>query len=205
LRLALWRSDGNIPRVEVITLLRRSCEQLFRCEIGLNWKTYLRRRADQSTYFWVVFGRCRSPHVDKVDIRDGHVRRIQFAERLVRLAIALVDLDRPVVVDALVSLVRDVLHVSGTAPAGQDGLELRVHSGPDLDPGGVAGIGHRVVVDVYVLDDIVFFDVLAQRSDRDTVGTVAFQALHDDVGAVGLERDAVVRVIDDGVLDNDVV
>jgi len=153
----------------------------------MSWKTYLRRRADQGAYFGIVLRRCRPPHVDEVYIRNGHIGRVQLAERLVRLPIALVDLDRPVVIDALISLVRDVLHVPGAATAGQDGLEVGVHARPDLDPSGVTGIGHSVVIDVHVLDDVVLLSILAQRSDRDAVGTVTLQALYDNVGAVRLE------------------
>jgi hypothetical protein len=55
------------------------------------------------------------------------------------------------------------------------------------------------------LDVIDFADVLAETANADAVATIAHEVLHDDVGAVGLEGDAVVAVVDVGVLDYDVV
>jgi hypothetical protein len=52
-------------------------------------------------------------------------------------------------------------------------------------------IVHGDIVDKDVLDDVDFADVLAQRTDRDTVGAVAVQVLDEDVGAVWFEGDAV--------------
>lgn len=42
-----------------------------------------------------------------------------------------------------------------------------------------------------VLHNVDFALVLAQGSDRDPVRAVAVQVLHDDIGAVGFERDAI--------------
>jgi 2-hydroxychromene-2-carboxylate isomerase len=54
---------------------------------------------------------------------------------------------------------------------------------------------------LYVVD---FADVLAQAAYADAVAAVAPEILHEDVRAVGLEGDAVVAVVDVGVLDDDV-
>jgi hypothetical protein len=130
---------------------------------------------------------------------------VQLAQRLIRLAVALVDLDGPVVVDVVVELVRDVAHVARTAAAAEGRRLERVDAGPHLDARAVARVGHRVIVDVDVLDNVVLRRVLAQRPDRDAVAAVALQPLHHHVGAVRLERHAVVAVVDDRVLDHDAV
>lgn len=171
-----------------------------------------------------MFGARRAPEVQKVDVRDGHVRLWkgsadvhlyrntkeytyweQFTEGLVGLAVALVHLDRPVVVVVVVLLVGDVLDVAGATAAAEGGGLVRVDAGPDLDAGSVARVGHAVVEDVDVLDNVVLVHVLAKGPDRDAVAAVAREALDDDVGAIGLERDAVVPVVDDRVLDHDAV
>ena len=53
------------------------------------------------------------------------------------------------------------------------------------------GIEHWDVVDENILDDIDFVLVLAQGTNRDTLGAVAVEVLNDDVGAVGLEGNTV--------------
>lgn len=103
------------------------------------------------------------------------------------------------------SVIRHVPHAAKPAAAVEQVLERRLHAGPDLDAGSVAGVGHGDVVDVQVLDDIRLALVLAEGTDADTVRARAVEVLHDDVCAVGLERDAVVRVDDDRVLDDDAV
>ena len=76
---------------------------------------------------------------------------------------------------------------------------------PDFDARAVGGVGHTDVVDVNVLHVIDFADVLAETADANAVAAVAHEVLNDDIGAVGLEGDAVVAVVDVGVLDYDVV
>lgn len=121
------------------------------------------------------------------------------------MAVALVHLDGPVVVVVIVLLVGDVLDVAGATAAAERGGLVRVDAGPDLDARPVARVGHAVVEDVDVLDNVVLLHVLAEGADRDAVAAVAREALDDDVGAVGLERDAVVPIVDDRVLDHDAV
>ena len=58
---------------------------------------------------------------------------------------------------------------------------------------------------VEVLHDVDLSGVLAQRADADAVAAIADQVLHDDVRAVGLERDAVVAVVNVRVLNDNVV
>jgi hypothetical protein len=69
--------------------------------------------------------------------------------------------------------------------------------GHTLDARTIGGIGHGGVVNVDVLYDIKLLDVLAQRPDRDAVRAIAVEALDDDVGAVRLEGNAVIAVVDD--------
>jgi hypothetical protein len=69
-----------------------------------------------------------------------------------------------------------------------------VWSEGDEEQGCVAtyrSIVHRDVVHKDVFDDVDFVNVLAQRTDGDTVGAVAVQVLDEDVGAVWFEGDAV--------------
>jgi hypothetical protein len=188
---------------------------------------YLFRRADQRADLGIVLGARRSPKVQEVDIRNGHVGlvilvskepighshnhqlssayRKQLAESLVGLAITLVHLNRPVVVLVVVLLVGDVLDVASAAAAAECGRLVRVDAWPDLDAGAVTGVGHAVVEDVDVLNNVVLLHVLTQRADRDAVAAVASQALHHNVGTVGLEGNAVVAVVDDRVLNHDAV
>lgn len=77
-------------------------------------------------------------------------------------------------------------------------------AGPDLDTGTIRGVRHADVGNVDVLHNVDLSDVLSERANGDTVGAVADKVLHNDVGGVGLERNAVVAVVDVGVLDDDV-
>jgi len=103
------------------------------------------------------------------------------------------------------AIVRDVLDSTTTASAlkitGESGRSTR----PDLDARTVRRIRHTDVVHVNVLDNINLSWVLAQRTNTNTVAAVADQVLNNDVGAVRLERHAIVAVVDVRVLDHDVV
>jgi hypothetical protein len=76
---------------------------------------------------------------------------------------------------------------------------------PDFDACAVGGIGHADVINVDVLHVVNLADVLAETAHTDAMRSITDEILHDDVGAVGLEGDAVVAVVDVGVLDYDVV
>ena len=52
-------------------------------------------------------------------------------------------------------------------------------------------VKHGDVVDEDVLDDVDFAGILTQGANGDTVRAVAVQVLDENVGAVGLECDAV--------------
>lgn len=52
-------------------------------------------------------------------------------------------------------------------------------------------VEHRNVIDKDVLHNVDFVLVLAQRTNGDTVRAVAVEVLNNDVGAVGLEGNAV--------------
>lgn len=103
------------------------------------------------------------------------------------------------------SVISHVPHTTQTTTSIQQVLECGLDTGPDLDPSCVTGISHGDVVDVQVLDNVRLSFVLAERSDADAMRAGAIEILHDDVGAVWLERDAVVRVDDDRVLDDDAI
>lgn len=126
------------------------------------------------------------------------------AQRDILLAVALRDFNRVVDVRDLHGIVCDVSHCACAAATLEVAGECGGRTGPDFDAGAVRGVGHADVVDVDVLDVVYFAHVLAEGADRDAVGAVADEVLDDDVGAVGLEGDAVVAVVDVGVLDDDV-
>jgi hypothetical protein len=135
----------------------------------------------------------------------GEERTYLVAKRQVLLAIALSNLNGVIDVRQNHAVIGDVLDSTGSASTLEVAGEGGRSTGPDLDTRTVGSIGHANVVHVDVLDDIDFASVLAQATNADTVGAVANKILHDNVGAVGLERDAVIAVVDDGVLDDDIV
>lgn len=94
--------------------------------------------------------------------------RIHIAERLVLAAIALRQLDDPVVVLIAVVVICHIADVSRAASAAERGLERRLDAGPDLDARAVRGVRHADVVDVDILDDVKLLDILAKRPDTDT-------------------------------------
>ena len=56
-----------------------------------------------------------------------------------------------------------------------------------------------------ILHNIDLSLVLAERSDTDTVRAIAHQSLHYNIGAVGLEGDTIIAIINVRILDNDAV
>lgn len=58
---------------------------------------------------------------------------------------------------------------------------------------------------VDVLNNIGFAFVLAQRSDTDTMTSIAMKVLNQDVGAIRFEGDTIVTIVDVTVLNDDVV
>lgn len=112
-------------------------------------------------------------------------------------SITLVDLDSEVVVVVNHGVVGNITHValSTTADPGRVPLFNGVCPRPDFEPGGGGRVSHCVVVDVQIGDDVILVGVVAERPDRDTVGSIAVEALDDDVGAIWFERDAVVVVV----------
>lgn len=125
------------------------------------------------------------------------------AQRLILPPVALVDRDGAVAAAAAELVVR---HVPDAAPpaAGVDGVAARDPVGPDLEAGAVGRVGHGGVVHVQVLDHVDLPVVLAQGADRDAVRAGAGEVLDHDRGGVGLEGHAVVGVLDDRVLHDDV-
>lgn len=66
-------------------------------------------------------------------------------------------------------------------------------------------VDHRDVLDQDVGDDIRDAVVLTERTDGDTVRTVANEVLNKHVRSVGLEGNAVVAVDDDRISNHQVV
>jgi len=54
-----------------------------------------------------------------------------------------------------------------------------------------AGIVHRGIVDIYILDDIVLARILSERSNRYPMGAITEHVLDQEIGAIGLEGDAI--------------
>lgn len=136
---------------------------------------------------------------------------VLVAQSEIALSVALCDLNSIVNVLDGHSVVGNVLDASRTTSSLQVGRKGRSHARPDLDASTILnvvlvllyvgqttffrdtyrGIEHRNVVDENVLDDIDFILVLAQGANGDTVRAIAVEVLDDDVGAVGLEGNAV--------------
>lgn len=57
------------------------------------------------------------------------------------------------------------------------------------------------VLDVRMLDDVLYARVLSDAAHTHTVGVVAPEVLHKYVGCVGLRREAIVPNVDSGVGD----
>lgn len=139
------------------------------------------------------------------DVGDGQLGRKLIAGSEILLAVALGNLDGIVDVTDLHRVVGDVVDTALATTALKVAGKGSGRTGPDFDAGTVAGVGHRDVVYEDVLDDISLGGVLTQGANRDTVAPVALQILDEDVGAVGLERDTVVTIVDHRVLYNNVV
>lgn len=143
-------------------------------------------------------------HVGDGDVADGERGWEFVAQRQVLLAVALRHLDRVVDVVDRHGVVGDVADAASASAALEVAGESGGRAGPDLDARAVGGVGHGNVVDVDVLHDVDLTDVLAKGADRDTVAAIAVQVLYNHVGAVGLERDTVVSIVDHTVLDDNV-
>lgn len=117
------------------------------------------------------------------------------AESQVLLAVALSDLDGVINVGDGHAIVCDVLDRTTTASTLEVAGESRRSAGPDLDTRTVGSIGHADVVHIDVLNVVDLTRVLAQRTYTDAVATVADKVLNNDVGAVRLERDTVIAVV----------
>jgi len=144
-----------------------------------------------------------------VSFRTGlgwwEVRAYLVAKSQVLLTVALSNLNRVVDVGNSHAVIRNVLNGTTATSALQIAGESRRSTRPDLDTRTVRSIRHADVVHVDVLDDINFAGVLAQRTDTNTVAAVTDEVLNNDVGAVGLERNTIVAVVDMRVLNHDVI
>jgi len=150
---------------------------------------------------------------------DGNCDRVSFRKRIgwwqvrtyliakcqILLAVALSNLNRVVDIRNSHAVVCNVLNSTATASTLQVTRESGRSTRPDLDTRTVGSIRHADVVHVNVLDDINFAGVLAQRTNADTVATVANQVLNNDVGAVRLEGNTIVAVVDVRILNHNVV
>ena len=142
--------------------------------------------------------------VPDLNITDSQTGGKLIAERQVLLAIALRNLDGVVHIRHRQSVVRDVVDATQATASLEITRERRGRARPDLDARQVTRVEHGDVVHEDVLDDIRFAGVLAEGSDADAVAAVAVNVLDQDLGAVGLEAHAVVSVVYDAVLDDNV-
>jgi hypothetical protein len=53
-------------------------------------------------------------------------------------------------------------------------------------------IMHRDIVDIDIFNDVILANILAERTDRDAVRSVAPEVLNQDIGAIWLEGYAVL-------------
>ena len=139
-----------------------------------------------------------------LDVTDREVRRELIAEREVLLAVALSDFNGVVDVLDEHAVVGDVVDAAGASTALEVTGESSGRSRPHLDACTVGSILHCDVGDEDVLHDVGLAFVLAERADTDAVASITVQVLDNDLGAVGLEADAVVAVVDHTVLNDNV-
>lgn len=130
------------------------------------------------------------------DIRNGQLRWESGASCQVLLTVALRDLDSVVDVADSHGIVGNVVDTTLSAATLKITRQSSRGAGPDLDASTITGVGHGDVVDEDILHDVGFCSVLAKRTDTDAVTAVALQVLDQDVGAVGLERDTIVTIVD---------
>lgn len=130
------------------------------------------------------------------DVGDSELRRELVAQRNVLLAVALSDFDGVIDIGNGHEVVGDVLDCAAATSTLEIAGESSWGARPDLDAGPVGGVGHADVVNVDVLDVVDLAGVLAETADADAMAAVAPEVLHNHVGAVGLEGNAVITVID---------
>lgn len=161
-------------------------------------------RADHVTSIRLVLCAGDTLQVLDLDVADGQGGGVLVAESKVALAVALGDFNSVVDVGDGHGVVGDVVDTTASSATLKVARELGCAAGPDLYSGHVGGVEHGDVVDEDVLDNVDLADVLAEGADTDAVRAVAVQVLDEDFGAVGLEAHAVVAVVDDTVLDDNV-
>jgi len=118
------------------------------------------------------------------------------AKSEVLLPVALGNFDGVVDVFDYHAIIRDVpdrtAATSTLKIAGKGGRSAR----PNLDTRAIGSIRHTDIVHVDVLNKVDLAGILAQATNTDAVAAVANQILHDNVGAVGLERNAIIAIVD---------
>lgn len=151
-----------------------------------------------------VLGRRGALEVAKDNVGNGQRAGVLGAQRQVALAVALGDFNGIVDIVNEHAVKGDIVDTAVAAAALQVARERRGRVGPDFNAPAVGGAVHANVADPDILDNVVLADILAQAADRNTVAARARQGLDEHVGAVGLEGDAVVAVVDDRVHNGDV-
>jgi len=157
---------------------------------------HLRTRAYEIPDERVVLLARRAAEVLDGNVGDGEVAGKLVAEGEVLLAVALGDFDGVVDVAKHHAVVSNVGDGTGAAAPLQVVGERGGDAWPDFDAGAVRGVGHADVVRVNVLHDVDFPEILAKAAHANAVAAVADEVLDNDVGAVRLEGDAVIAVID---------
>jgi hypothetical protein len=184
------------PR-QIATLVQiRATRTLHIHILHIDIKAHARRRTDKIPNKWIVLLARRALEVLDVDIADSQITWKLIAQREVLLPVTLRDFNRIVDIGQHHAIVGDVLHGAASAASLQITAERSGRAGPDFDAGAVGRVAHGDVVYVDILYIVDFAFVLAKRTDGDAVAAVTLQVLDDDVGAVGLEGDAVVAVVD---------
>lgn len=191
----------NVPTLEqVCRISRRHDINIMKSDIAANFRT----RADDISRVRRIFLASSAVEVRHLDIADREIRRELVAEREILLPVALRDLHSVVDVVDEHAVVGDVVDATGTSTTLQVAGESSRRSRPDFDARTVRGVFHCDVGDEDVLDYVGLAFVLAKRADADAVASVAVQILNDHFGAVRLEANAVVAIVDDAVLYDNV-
>ena len=138
------------------------------------------------------------------DILHGHAARIFIAQGQIALTIALRDLDSIVDIVDCHGIVENVADLATASTSLEICRQRRWVSRPHFDPRHVTGIAHSDVVHGDVLHNVSLTRVLTQRPHTDAVAAITVQVLHHNLRTVRFERHAIVAVIDDRVLDDNI-
>lgn len=129
------------------------------------------------------------PNCQHARVRKTH--RVLKTLLLVILPVTLRDRQPVVDIPQVHPVVGDVSDEPSSSAALQRLGFLRKRIGPHFDAGALGRVRHADVAHEDVFHVVDARGVLSQTADGDAVRAVALEVLHEDVGAVRLERDTI--------------